>query len=411
MVVSCMNGIQRIGRPHTRGAAATTKRMAPHGRHIASIGACLWALSEPATAGNVTLYGLADVAVRYESNQDARNRGTMRMTQGPISPSRFGFRGSEILNEDLRAFFQLEAGFNIESGTLAGARAAQRVFHRWAMVGLESKRYGQLTFGRQPSIMFDSLASTFDPMTIANYDGNSWLTGALSGGVFLDNTVKYRYTLDGLTLLAAYSFGYDTSSPGANGYSGSIPGSVSAGSMRGLGAMYHRGNWGFAGIWQQGRDNSNRRRDAFSTALTYQLGHTLLAAGYMRSRDNTGGLDARFNRGLIPPSPSTSYSGTNRIDDGFYIGATWRPDAAWTLIGAWYFDRMRNATHGFTSPNQPIKGIGQRHSWAAQAQYALSKSVYTYVEADFGMVSGAATVNFPGSRYQYGGSVGMGKRF
>jgi predicted porin len=368
-------------------------------------------LSESATAGNVTLYGLADVAIRYESNQDARNRGTVRMMQGPISPSRFGFKGSEILNEDLRAFFQLEAGFNIESGSLSGARAGQRLFHRWAVVGLDSKRYGQVTFGRQPSLMFDSLATTFDPMTIANYDGNSWLTGTLSGGVFLDNTVKYRYTIDGLTLLAAYSFGYDTNSTGPNGYSGGIAGSTSAGSMRGVGAIYHRGNWGFAGVWQQGRDNSNRRRDAFSTAVTYQLGHTLLAAGYMRSKDNTGGVDARFNRGLIAAAPAGAYKGTNRIDDGFYVGATWQPNAAWTVIGAWYFDRMRNATHGFTADAQPIKGTGHRHSWAAQAQYALSKTVYTYVEADFGVVSGAATVNFPGSRYQYGATVGMGKRF
>lgn len=375
---------------------------------MAGLGACLWAFTESAAAGNVTLYGLADVAVRYESNQDEKNRGVLRMTQGPISPSRIGFRGSETLNEDLRVFFQLEAGFNLENGTMAANGA--RLFHRWAQVGIESKRYGQLSFGRQPSVMFDSLTTTFDPMTLANYDGNSWLPGALSGGIFLDNTLKYRYTINGLTLLAAYSAGYDTLSTGPNGYSGGVTGSPSAGSLRGLGAIYHHGAFGAAALWQQGRDNGNRRRDAYNAALTYQIGHTLIAGGYMRSQDNTGGVDARLNRGLVAPSP-TAYKGTNRIDDAFYLGATWRPDAAWTLIGAWYFDRMRNATQAFTATGQAVKGTGHRHSWAAQAQYALSKSVYTYVEADFGVVSGAAQVHYRGSRYQYGASIGMGKRF
>ncbi|WP_024903701.1 porin [Robbsia andropogonis] len=376
--------------------------------HLAGISACIWAVSETAGAGTVTLYGLADVAIRFESNQDARNRSVVRMTEGAISPSRFGMRGSETLSTDLRAYFEIEAGFDLETGAMvAGGR---RLFHRWAFVGLESKRFGQIAFGRQGSVMFDSLTTTFDPMTLANYNGNSWLTGALSGGIFLDNTIKYRFTHDGLTLLAAYSMGYDTFGTDANGFSGNVPGRIGAGSMRGLGAIYQTGRWGFAGIWQQGRDHSNRRRDSFNAAMTYQLGHTQIAGGYMHSRDNTGGLDARLNRGLPGRSPA-AYKGTNRLDDGFYLGATWQPNAHWRLMGAWYFDRMRNATHAFTAAGSPIKGIGYRHSWALHVQYAFSKTVYTYAEADYGVVTAAARANFPGSRHQYGAAVGIGKRF
>ncbi|WP_277188884.1 porin, partial [Caballeronia sp. BR00000012568055] len=57
---------------------------------------------------SVTLYGVADVSLRYLTNANANNDNKLYMTNGAITNSRIGLKGSEDLGGGLSAIFRLE---------------------------------------------------------------------------------------------------------------------------------------------------------------------------------------------------------------------------------------------------------------------------------------------------------------
>lgn len=125
--------------------------------------------SEQASAqSSITLYGVADASVRYLTNANAKNDGRLHMTNGAITNSRWGLRGSEDLGGALKAIFDLESGINLQDGS---ASDSQRIFNRNAYVGLSSQ-YGTVTFGRQKTPLFGLLGDTYDPLTVGNYAEN-----------------------------------------------------------------------------------------------------------------------------------------------------------------------------------------------------------------------------------------------
>ncbi|MGI4848214.1 MAG: porin, partial [Janthinobacterium lividum] len=94
---------------------------------------------------SIVTYGIVDTSIRYISSDNAAGQSNLRMDNGAISNSRFGFRGTEDLGGGLKALFKLEGGFNSDTGT---ASSAGSLFNRKAYVGVGSS-YGELTLGRQ----------------------------------------------------------------------------------------------------------------------------------------------------------------------------------------------------------------------------------------------------------------------
>lgn len=103
-----------------------------------------------------------------------------------------------------------------------------------------ASRYGTLTFGRQNTPLFDKLISTYDPLMYANYPENSWLPYALGAGLVADNAMKYSGQFGDVYVGAFYSLGGNYESTGASGFSGQIPGHLSAGTMYALLASYSK---------------------------------------------------------------------------------------------------------------------------------------------------------------------------
>ena len=104
---------------------------------------------------NVTMYGLLDQAVDYNTNVDAagHNRVWMPSLGGGMFPSRIGFKGSEDLGNGLQAIFTLETGVYVDTGTTG---QGSRLFGRQAWVGLAGK-WGQLTLGRNYNMLYNSM--------------------------------------------------------------------------------------------------------------------------------------------------------------------------------------------------------------------------------------------------------------
>ncbi len=90
--------------------------------------ALIGAFSSAAVAqSNVTLYGILDVNYMWQEGPTVVGTGPHRAIQqesvnainsGHQSGNRWGLRGTEALGGGLSAIFTLEAGFNIDSGTI-----------------------------------------------------------------------------------------------------------------------------------------------------------------------------------------------------------------------------------------------------------------------------------------------------
>lgn len=162
-----------------------------------------------ATAQSVTMYGVVDTGVEFVNNVGAAGNSVVRMnTLTGTVPSRWGLRGTEDLGNGLKSVFVLEGGFAPDSGN---ANQGGRLFGRQALVGLQSNQWGQISFGRQYTMLF---WATLDPDILGP---NAFGSGSLDSylpNTRADNAIAYKGTFGGLTLGATYSFGRDGTNAG-----------------------------------------------------------------------------------------------------------------------------------------------------------------------------------------------------
>lgn len=186
---------------------------------------------------SVTLYGIVDESIAYQSSQaalgaNAGGRSNVKVLTGVWAGSRFGLKGSEDLGGGSKAIFTLESGFNPATG---GQQFAGAMFGRQAWVGLSNPVYGSLTAGRQYTSYY-SLLSTYSPTT--------WLTGSFGAHpgdldqmdtlYRANNSLVYTSpTLFGLTVSGSYSLG-------------GVPGSINRGSTWSGAVRYVNGPFGMA---------------------------------------------------------------------------------------------------------------------------------------------------------------------
>ncbi|VVD97272.1 porin [Pandoraea terrigena] len=204
--------------------------------------------------GGVTLYGLIDTGVDWESHaatapgQTSAPGSAIRMTSlSSALPSRWGLRGKEDLGSGLSAIFELESGFAPNSGTLQNGN---RIFGRSAWVGIESP-YGTVRVGRQINMTYVALmkSTVLGPALYSLAALDPYLPNSRS-----DNTLSYFNDFHHFVMGATYSTGRDAQSsagsaavnggatynPGATNCPGSVAGSPT--SCRQITAL--AGYWG-----------------------------------------------------------------------------------------------------------------------------------------------------------------------
>jgi len=180
----------------------------------------------------ITLYGIIDAAVQYETHgapfndyfisggsdivQKNSNNSVFGVTSNGLSQSRVGLQGSEPLHFlDFSGVFKLETFFNPASGNLTNAlksvtqnngrsladqstnidsSIAGQIFQQ-SFVGVSSPTYGTLTFGRQNTTLAD-LVAKYDPQQVSYAFSVVGLSGTPAGGGDtqdrrLDDSVKY----------------------------------------------------------------------------------------------------------------------------------------------------------------------------------------------------------------------------
>src|ERR1700722_3628110 len=195
----------------------------------------------------ITLYGVIDIGVQYDTHsapftpyrpaasgnivrQNSRQSVT-GLTPSNMGQSRVGLQGTEPLNHDWSAVFQVETFFNPQSGEIAdslkslavnngrtlatqnvavdGSSAGQAFQTAW--VGLKSARFGTITFGRQVTLLLEGTIK-YDPNYNASAFGLLGASNTYSGGGAqednrLDSTVKYFVDFNDLAHFGAlYKF-------------------------------------------------------------------------------------------------------------------------------------------------------------------------------------------------------------
>lgn len=199
---------------------------------------CACASGWASAQSSVSLYGIVGASVSYTDYRRDAGGNVIAVDNGGEQTSRFGLRGREDLGNGLSAFFQLESGFSLDTGTLL---YNGRLFGRQALVGLDSKTLGTLAVGR--IVPFSGGAGAFDMWrTIDPFKTGYVLAGQngsfSAGGIRLDNAIAYR-----TPAMGGFQAGLMVSAQSASAPLAENPGSDNNNRALATGLSYTGGPW------------------------------------------------------------------------------------------------------------------------------------------------------------------------
>ncbi len=171
--------------------------------------------SVPAMAeNNVSIYGIIDAGLLYQSKTDPTGQSKTSMETSGLRQTILGFKGDRDLGKGLEGFFNLEAHFDTNNGQFHGTGDAQGngtpFFRRQANLGLRGD-WGSVTFGRQygPALLahiatepraFKEQFSNLYAWAYNQYAATAGAPGTERNtnndvGIFFSNAIQYRNTV------------------------------------------------------------------------------------------------------------------------------------------------------------------------------------------------------------------------
>ncbi|KAE9539121.1 porin [Ursidibacter maritimus] len=271
--------------------------------------------------------------------------------------SRFGVKAKHTLGDDLFAFGRLEFRFNGGDRAKSTDQFGDLYAHR-AYVGIGSKQYGEVSFGRQVTIGDDITQAGFD-----NAYGvfDSTLTGAGK------SVVRYDYKgVEGLHVGVDYRFAEDRDENGEvkkgklkSGYGAGVVYElkVAEGQSATVAAGYTRDNFV--------TDTKNKHhKDAWAFGASYSVDALTLAADYAGSFVKEGKDKDRFN--------------------GFRVGAKYQVTPAVAVYGNYGYGVSKDKANNVTVSKDVF------HKFMLGSSYQVHKNVFTYVEGGVGKVTTTA---------------------
>jgi len=356
-----------------------------------------------AIASPVTVYGVLDTAVRYDSDADTAGANRTRMINGGQSTSRLGFRGSEALGNGITANFVIEGGFNVNSGTQSQNGSTGTVlFDRFAYVGLASKDLGEIQVGRNTNAgndllvqgIVDPLRGALDgvgaPVNVTSGSAirvNQAIYGVAStGGLHnsrSDGMIKYINQFGPVGVRAGYS-------------AGGVAGDADQKSSHNFGVTLKQGSFNAGVSTLKATDAADKEM----TNLSYGANFTVKAFTFTAAK-HTVKTDAGYVAATLtttatyagPALGTTATTGPSTQADIVALGARYQitPNLASTL--AYYDGDYKNGTGS----------AGDYKSYVLFNQYNLSKRTNFFASVDYGKTTGAlAPANDTNTGYMVG---------
>jgi predicted porin len=374
---------------------------------------------------SITLYGIADAGILYNSNV----KGSSMVGLSTANSSRWGLKGSEDLGGGLSAIFNLENGYTIGTGALGQGGL---LFGRKAFVGLASTTYGTLTAGRQYSASNDQ--------TSQFASGADWAASGLGYGTRagdvdnvdtsnrIQNSIKYTSpTIGGVTVGLLYSLGGVAGDFTRNSVWDLSAGYANGPLHLGVGYMYTKdpfyatfGNQGNSSTSTSGTNNnmpspifggyaSAGAQGILTAGGSYQFGPATVAVLYSNTQfKDLGSVALPSAAGL-----GASYTGGTATFNSGELNVKYQLTPALMLAAAYIYTHNSGAgDYGSAHYNQVNLGT----------VYSLSKRTSLYATGFFETAAGtdstgkAAVANFNGSTYSstdhaVAAIVGMTHRF
>jgi predicted porin len=327
---------------------------------------------------SVTLYGVIDTGLGYQSNQaslgaTSGGRAVVKMLNGVVYGSRFGLKGTEDLGGGNRAIFVLEEGFNSQNGAEATSGLA---FSRQAYVGLANQAYGTLTAGRQYESYYSLLVPWSPATPLSGYFGaHPGDIDSLDLIYRVNNNLVYTSpNLHGLVFSGSYSLG-------------GVPGSFNAGSTWSTALQYVNGPFGMAvglervnnstpggGAWGANSTMSNAGAEAGVSAINngYQTAQSqqrlAVTGGY--TFNSQWSVTASYSNVQYIPGINSKFVDTAIFNTGGVV-LHFAPTPSWDLDAGYSYTRATEAN-----------GIADsaRYQQVSLAQYyTLSKRTSLYL--------------------------------
>ncbi|PUA17536.1 porin [Glaciimonas sp. PCH181] len=339
----------------------------------AVMGVCAIAGSAHAQS-SVTIYGVVDAGLVYVNNQKTPSGGNGSVTSfntGGVTPSIFGFKGTEDLGGGLKANFNLEGHFF--AGTGQGGQWGG-LFGRQSNVGL-SNSYGTITLGKQYSPAVLAFAAT-DPrglketfsgliswaLTQSPLNVGTAVAPANSNApidVFVANALALSTKIADVNLSGSYSFGENAGSNAANRVISL--GAVYTGPVT-LSASYQSDNGQRAGL--VGGTGVQTRK--YSLGAGYTIGDATLTLNYLNNKNSDPATGAELAQYRV-----------------YGAGLNYRTSVANTATLAYYYSNNKDGSSDISK------------TLILSDDYALSKRTTLYgllagVKASSGYTTGAA---------------------
>jgi general bacterial porin, GBP family len=356
---------------------------------------------------SVTLYGLLDGGLRYQSVSLANGAGVSNFggAYGVQSGNRFGLRGIESLGGGNSVMFQLENGFDLGNGT---SQQGGRMFGRQAWVGVQNTSYGDVRLGRMTNLASDWLVGGIDPFAAGFGQLNMGHAFTSGNTLRLDNTLMYRSpVMSGVQVGLGYSFATGlTSNGGTTGYNFAT--SDNSRQLT-LGAKYANGPVYVAASYDKAYAadssvESGQSVNNWSLGGSYDLKAVKLAVGYGQTRDGfwagsgaggtgaTMGLNPAGNNSALVFAPGVGYN-------SYIVGATVpvnpvsRVLLSWTMIAP-----NTNMQDAYNAQNQSSYNIGYTYDFTKRTNlYAYAGQSVNYATVD----TAKSTVVGVGMRHQF----------
>jgi len=326
---------------------------------------------------SVTLYGILDVGYQWIEQPTAVGTGTTARIQqestsaingGHQFGNRWGLRGSEDLGGGLKAIFQLESGFNIDSGT---SGQGGRLFGRQAYAGLSSG-WGSVVAGRIAT--FSSGTGAFDMISPVDPFGTGFGLASMGNTFYSANSLRLDNTL-------AYVSPTFAGFKGGVAYSFNVDGAEQTPSGKNTSAFASGVNWSYGPFYAvvtydvvNFADATPSREDQKHLQLggTFTMGPFKLHAAYADQSNISGVPLVSGGAGAYIPLPA----GLQNYDaSAWMLGATWNI-GAFSVFGSYQALNADGKTVG-TGPTA-VNFEPDYTIWALGGTYALSPRTNLY---------------------------------
>ena len=252
------------------------------------------AFATGAVAAEVTIYGDVNTGFVYNYTKvgDDASTNSFTMESGISGASRWGVKGGEDLGNGYSVSFDLQSGFDSDTGRMK----YDRLFGREVRLTVAGP-FGELSFGRMGTMT--SSAGTYDIFqgTADLFDGG-WTSAIATSNFFYDvtradNMVTYATpTMAGVKGYVQYSFKVDSTKDGTEGKNSSKR-------YAGLGVTYENGPLSLVAVYDSVLNPTAdpvAKKDgrAFSFGGNYDFGADKLYAAYQygKNQNFAGGVTA-----------------------------------------------------------------------------------------------------------------------